>query len=123
MDGVLYGKYRCFGMMTYSNPFYILHVLEAAACLTLQGSLSTPPSRSSEDRCTQMLFSCIFQELRVKNEMHLQSVTEQERAVGSMALRYFLVSSYTCSLALLWLCFVSTLYGHRNETSHIFKHF
>lgn len=28
------------------------------------------------------------------------------------------VSSYTGSLALLWLCFVSTLYGHRNETSH-----
>lgn len=32
---------------------------------------------------------------------------------------FYLVSSYTQSLALLWLCFVSTLYGHRNEASHI----
>lgn len=93
-----------------------------AACLTLQGSLSTPPALASENRWTQILFSCILQELWVKNEMHLQSVTGQERAVGSMAVSYFLVSSYTCSLALLWLCFVSTLYGHGNETSHIFKY-
>lgn len=83
--------------------------------MTLQGSLSALPALASEDRCTQMLFGCILQELHVKNEMHLQSVTGQERAVGSMELRYFLVSSYTFSLALLCLSFVSTLCGHRNK--------
>lgn len=94
-----------------------------------------PCSRGDTSRVSLSSFcTCIWRQ-KYPNyiQLYLSSIMGKEwdaspicnwarKGNGIYALRYFLVSSYTCSLALLWLCFVSILYGHRNETSHILKH-
>lgn len=78
--------------------------------------------------------TCFWREMYPDSiQLYLSRVTGKEwdaspvcnwarKGSGIYVLKYFLVSSYTCSLALLWLCFLSVFYRHRNETSHILKH-
>lgn len=103
-----------FSMTTESNPFFSLCAPRVAACLTLQGSFSTPLVLASEDWCAQVLFRC-FWSYKERRRCVSNLDRKSHRVYGTQV--FYLVSSCMWSLALLSLCFVSMLYAHRNETS------
>lgn len=110
-------KYLQFRMTTESNPFFSLRVPEVAACLSfkdLSQLLLHLLQRIDAFRCYSIAFGFTNKEGYASPVCNWTG--KSCRFCGIQI--FYLVRGYTQSLALLWLCFVSTLYGHRNETSH-----